>query len=1199
MGDSKAEHTHTNALVDETSPYLLQHAHNPVDWYPWGSAAIARAKEEDKPIMLSIGYAACHWCHVMERESFENEDTAALMNEHFVCIKVDREERPDIDEIYMAATVAMSGSGGWPMTVFLSPDDHAPFFAGTYFPPEDMHGRPGFPTLLKRIADLWKSERSTLDQQGRELVEQLARQAKPALAANVGEGAIDKAVAMLSRQFDPTYGGFGPAPKFPPSMVIELLLRHYRRTGEDQSLVMARRTLDGMARGGMYDQLGGGFARYSTDERWLVPHFEKMLYDNALLVRVYAFAYQVMQQPDDARIVRETLDYILREMCADSGVFYSATDADSEGVEGKFFVWTPEEIEAVLPAEQAKAFCAYYDVTPQGNWEGHSILQTRSSMDDVASELGVDAATLAVLLEKAKTKLYAARSERVPPMTDDKILTAWNALMISTLAECGRILDEPRYRDAAARAASWIWENMRREDGGLFRTTRANKTHLDAYLEDYAYLSDALVDVYEATGDAAHLERAIVLAERAIADFHDADAGAFFNTAVQHEKLVLRTREGQDGAIPSANAVMARALVRLSQHSGRESWRSLAVEAIRAHGKLIERAPRAFATSLCVVDMLLEGPVEAVLVGESSELRAALGKPFLPNRIIVHHQPGRDSVAPDALVAGKDLIEGAPALYVCRNFVCKRPVTAAKDVTTALDDERTTAIASRDRRLGERLAGAASAEGTARRAKRFEDGTHCELGNTSLLASRIGFGGYRVDDQEKAFADALRKALVGGCNLIDTSTNYTDGGSERLVGAVITELIAAGELARDEVIVVSKIGYAQASNFELAERRKQEGKAFDEMVEYSDGCWHCIHPDWLEDQLERSLDRLGLGTLDVCLLHNPEYFFTDAAKRGEVDDDVRAAFYQRLERAFVYFEAQVKAGRIGCYGVSSNSVAQSLDDPEATQLDRMLAAARNAGGDDHHFRILQMPINLIESEGVLDDVVDGGTVLAYAQAHGVAVFANRPLNAILSDGIVRLADTPAAQQGTPPRSFDEQIQRLRALEKRFSSEIGVGDLFNWSEQLTQLDRALSSVSQLEHVARGQIIPMITRAIKAVEQRLPAEKRTAWTGWRAQYIREVEATLAVVRAQITEKARRIVAKFSEAMDPSLPLSRHNEPLSRKVLWLLMSTPGLDVVLLGMRREPYVDDALPVMAWDALGRWQGAYRSARIAAKLLKI
>src|SRR5881296_2016063 len=595
-----------NRLAQETSPYLLQHAQNPVDWYPWGEEALRRARELRKPILLSIGYSACHWCHVMERESFEDERIAAIMNEHFICIKVDREERPDLDEIYMQATLALNqGQGGWPMTVFLTPEQQ-PIFAGTYFPPSDRWGRPGFATVLQKVADFWRKDPEGLRQQAGQLTGRLSDSMRITVPMAVGEAELEAAAAEYAREFDARHGGFGSAPKFPPATGLSFLLRRYHRTRDPHTLQMVRKTLDAMASGGLYDQIGGGFARYSTDERWLVPHFEKMLYDNALLTRTYLETYQVTGEADYQLVATETLDYVLREMTSPEGGFYSATDADSEGVEGKFFVWTPEEIRQVAPSEEdARRFCAYYDITPSGNWEHKSIPNCPRSLDDVARDLKVAPDELRRTLERLRPLVYDARRKRVPPGLDDKILTAWNGMMISAMADGARVLGKPRYRQAAERAADFILNTLSKPDGKLLRTYRAGKAHLNAYLEDYAYFTEGLIDLYEAGGSERYLLEAVRLAERLLADFSDEGGGGFFTTARDHESLILRSREGPDGAIPSGNAVAASALARLSFHYGRDDLREAAGKAIRAHGREIARYPRAFAKSLSVVDLLL------------------------------------------------------------------------------------------------------------------------------------------------------------------------------------------------------------------------------------------------------------------------------------------------------------------------------------------------------------------------------------------------------------------------------------------------------------------------------------------------------------------------------------------------------------------------------------------------------------------
>ena len=523
----------------------------------------------------------------MAHESFEDADIAAQMNAGFVCVKVDREERPDLDDIYMAATMAMNhGQGGWPMTVFLTPDQR-PFFAGTYFPPADRHGRPGFPAILRRITELWRDNRPALARVGAELATHLRQAADSSPGPVDLDAAFARLLDQLTGTFDPAWGGFGRAPKFPPATLLRLLLILHRRGDDGRALPMVRRTLDGMARGGMYDQIGGGFSRYATDDQWLVPHFEKMLYDNALLTRAYLEGYQVTGDPFYRTIATEVLDYILREMTAPEGGFYSATDADSEGVEGKFFVWTRAEFEAVLGPEAALA-AAWFDVTEMGNWEGHSIPRTPRLLGDVAAELGIDPQEAAIRLASARERLYAARLKRIPPGLDDKVLTSWNGLMIGAMAEGARVLGEPRYLEGAARAADFVLAELRDADGRLLRSWRRGAAHLNGYLEDYAFLGNGLLDLYEAGGGERHLAAAQSLAARILADFAAPDGG-LFSTSADHEALLVRHREGHDGAVPAANAAAAHLLARLAAHDGRDDWRAAAESALEAWGA-VDRA---------------------------------------------------------------------------------------------------------------------------------------------------------------------------------------------------------------------------------------------------------------------------------------------------------------------------------------------------------------------------------------------------------------------------------------------------------------------------------------------------------------------------------------------------------------------------------------------------------------------------------
>jgi uncharacterized protein len=687
----RAEEASANHLIAETSPYLLQHAHNPVDWYPWGEEALSRARDEDKPILLSIGYAACHWCHVMAHESFENEATAKLMNSLFINIKVDREERPDLDALYMDAVQALTGSGGWPMTVFLTPDG-APFYAGTYFPPDDNRfGMPGFPTVLRRLAYYYTSHRDEVEQQAasfrdfyRERDQNRLRLPEGVLPSEVtvSVSELDQATAGLLQRTDAEHGGFGGAPKFPHPMNLEYLLRQAsRKTGEEAEAILApvRKTLDKMAAGGIYDQVGGGFHRYATDAIWLVPHFEKMLYDNALLARVYLHAWQLTGDASYRRICEETLDYVLREMTDTAGGFYSTQDADSEGVEGKFYVWTPAELRAALDPDDATVAEQLWGVTEAGNFEGHNILHVEKSFAEVAAELGLDASLVEAAVARVRAKLYEARKARVAPARDDKVLSAWNGLMQRAFAEAGRILDRADYRDAATANARFVQDTMRL-DGGLLRSWRAGQAKIAAYLEDYGAVANGLLSTYETTGNVSCFVAAHELIDEALQRFWDGEIETFFDTAADHEHLIGRPRELTDNASPSGMSLIAEALLRLSAFTGDEKYHSFATRVLVALTPAMIEQPLAFGHMLCALDDFV-GPFEEVaIVGQpdheaTQTLLSVLRRLYRPRLVLAQAAPD-DAAAQEAvpLLANRPLVDGHPTAYVCRGFVCKRPV---------------------------------------------------------------------------------------------------------------------------------------------------------------------------------------------------------------------------------------------------------------------------------------------------------------------------------------------------------------------------------------------------------------------------------------------------------------------------------------------------------------------------------------------
>ncbi|HKS10174.1 MAG TPA: thioredoxin domain-containing protein [Pyrinomonadaceae bacterium] len=667
---------HTNHLINESSPYLLQHAHNPVDWYPWGGEAFAKARSENKPVLLSIGYSACHWCHVMAHESFENEDIAQLMNELFVNIKVDREERPDLDQIYMNAVQMMTHHGGWPMTVFLTPEG-VPFYGGTYFPPQDRYNMPGFPRVLISVAEAYRDRHDEIVENGTALLKELRRLSESGGTTNpIEKGLLDAAYAGIVRSYDSINGGFGGAPKFPPAMALEFLLRTYKRTGNKDALEMVRHTAQKMAHGGMYDQLGGGFHRYSTDAKWLVPHFEKMLYDNALLSRFYLHYFQLEREPLARETAEGILDYVLREMTDPASGFYSTQDADSEGHEGKFFVWDLSEVKSVLGEADASKFNSYYDVTEGGNFEGKNILNVN---DPTADPPDPD----------NKRKLFEHREQRIKPDRDEKIITAWNGLMLASFAEAGVILNRPDYTEAAQRNAEFVLKNLRR-DGFLLRTYKDGVAKFNAYLEDYAFFAEGLVTLYETTGEFRWLKEAIAVTDRMIEEFWDGEGGGFFFTGTSHEDLIVRSKDYFDNATPSGNSVAADVLLRLAILTNNESYRDIAQKVLTVISDQVRRYPSGFGYALSAMDFLLSSPKEIAIVGkDQSDIQPMLQetwRKYLPNKVVAPSLvDNADAVASIPLLQNRPLLDGKPTAYVCENYTCQRPVTSTADLQSQLE----------------------------------------------------------------------------------------------------------------------------------------------------------------------------------------------------------------------------------------------------------------------------------------------------------------------------------------------------------------------------------------------------------------------------------------------------------------------------------------------------------------------------------
>ncbi|QJT10560.1 thioredoxin domain-containing protein [Oceanidesulfovibrio marinus] len=681
--------THENRLAREKSPYLLQHKNNPVDWWPWCEEAFETARRENRPVFLSIGYSTCHWCHVMEKESFEDEAVAALMNDTFVSIKVDREERPDLDNLYMTVCHLMTGQGGWPLTVLLTPEKK-PFFAGTYIPKETRYGRAGMLDLVPKVNLMWQAQRAELDKSAEHVTAhlqafmtgQMAREAE----GEIGEAEMEKAYASLAERFDNHWGGFGEAPKFPTPHILLFLLRMWARHGKADGLAMVEKTLIAMRAGGMFDHVGFGFHRYSTDREWLVPHFEKMLYDQALLSLVYTEAYQITGNPAFRGTVKEVLTYVLRDMRSDTGGFYSAEDADSEGEEGKFYVFTTAEVEEILGPENAAVVQKAYGMTAEGNFleeatgnrTGANILHLPKGLDDVAAELGIDEKYLAETLLHARQQLFAARNQRGRPLLDDKILTDWNGLMIAALARAGRALDQPDYTHAAEAAANFILHEMRDEDGRLLHRYREGEAGLSAHAEDYAFFLWGLVELYEATFDSTWLEAAAALAGDFLDRFRDAERGGFYFTASDAEQLLARSKEGQDAAIPSANSVAMLVFTKLARLLGVPDYEGYAEEVARAFYPDASQHPAGYTFMLCAVDLARGKSMEIVIAGEERDetwqaMRRAVDSRYLPGAVALATRPGLEKIAPwTAPLTPKD---GRTTAYVCEERACKSPVT--------------------------------------------------------------------------------------------------------------------------------------------------------------------------------------------------------------------------------------------------------------------------------------------------------------------------------------------------------------------------------------------------------------------------------------------------------------------------------------------------------------------------------------------
>ena len=680
-----------NHLVQEKSPYLQQHAFNPVEWYPWGEEAFQKAIEEDKPIFLSIGYSTCHWCHVMEHESFEDDEVAQILNKYFVSIKVDREERPDIDHVYMTVCQAITGSGGWPLNLFLTPQ-RKPFYAGTYFPKTERYGNPGFIAILKQIVNIWDTGKESVIASGEQATKVLQSMRTSSSGEILTAETLKQAYEQLRGNYDNLYGGFGSAPKFPTPHNYIFLLRWWKRSNDPMPLEMVEKTLDRMGRGGMYDQLGGGFHRYSTDEYWLVPHFEKMLYDQALLTVSYLETYQATRKVFYADIARGVLDYVLRDMTSPEGGFFSAEDADSEGVEGRFYVWTPDEIIKALGEKDGKIICDYYDISKEGNFEDNSnILHADKPIDAFVKLEGITANEFKKLLDSAREKLFQVRAKRIYPHKDDKILTSWNGLMISAFARGAQALDAPQYAHAAVRAADFVLSNLRETDGALLRCHRLGEAFIPAYLDDYAYFVGSLIDLYETTFKVTYLKASLELNKMMIDNFWDKEDSGFFFGGKKNEPLIAQTKEVYDGALPSGNSMALLNILRLGHITGNPNLLKTADRLISAFGDTINQYPSGYTHFLCGLDFAIGATKDIVIAGEpgrndTKQILREIGNRFIPRKTLIASSSIDKSIEDIAeRVKAQTMIDNKATVYVCENNTCKPPATDMREIVKLLE----------------------------------------------------------------------------------------------------------------------------------------------------------------------------------------------------------------------------------------------------------------------------------------------------------------------------------------------------------------------------------------------------------------------------------------------------------------------------------------------------------------------------------
>ncbi len=1177
---------HPNRLAQESSPYLLGHANSPIYWFPWGQEALRLAQEKDLPLFVSIGYSASYLCHLMERESFADKAVAATVNEHFIPIQVDREERPDIDAIYMNASWALTGSGGWPMTVLALPNGE-PFFVGTYFPPRSEEGRPGLLELVRKVVELWKDDKKQLLEQAEALAHAVRSAARPRASGGISAETIRVAARQLQKVHDSSFGGFGKPPKFPNKSALSLLLRYHLSAGDQKVLEIVERSLEGMMNGGIYDHLAGGFFCSSTDQRWLVPHFEKTSIDQAQLAELYLEAFQITKNPSYRRIARETFEFLLDEMQSPGGGFFSARGAESEGHEGHGYLWTPRAVRALVDEPSATHFCAFYGITEEGHLAAGSVPHTFTPLREVAKQFGLAETELSQSIELAKHQLKQARADRSAPHIDDKVIVSTNGLVIRSLCHGAQVLGEPRYLQAALGAADFVLGHLRTKDGRLLRSFRGIPSAVNAFVEDYVFLIDGLVSLHELTGGAEYLDAAMSFAEVVLSDFSDQETGALFQTPHQSEEPIARLCQARDGSLPAPNAVACRALHRLATHTARPELAERATRIACAFATEVQATPRAYTELLTAVQGLLRPSLAVVISGDPSsenyeQLTTVATSRFLPFLTCTRVPLGETPSQASALTCGEPPPQGTAIACLHENLIVKPSTSDQQMLEKQLAESLETQARERRQELGrQRLPGKATRKAT----KDFLDkrgiGKNARSRLGELSVSALALGSHRIGLDSAEHRQAALAALGEGINLIDTSPSFALGNSERLLGEVLASLHQQGA-DRSCFVLASKVGVALGG---AAEQLQQLGALDSPAVALTPGSplesgAYCLDPQFISWQIGTSLERLGVEHLDVVLLQSPEHLLLGGKGPEEVRLEVR--------RAILELEKEVSSGRIGCYGVFTTrqeAIANDVLSPK-----HLAHLAHEAAGEDHHFRVVEIPLNLLERRA-LEPQGDDSCLAAQLQALGLSVWAARPLSAVSSSALVRLVDPPKAPEEQSPPPLSTARYRVASLEAEFETTLaarlrlaglaGQGPLLPLSGDLGRSLEKVESLQQFDLAETTMITPRLRQLLAELDRAFGEDAGQDWARFRGRYVEAVGNYLAAVRAEAIDHNYSLLQRLRQEVPTSAAFGQlpgaQVEPahFAHWALGLLMEHPAVDITVVGLRSAKQASEALRLL------------------------